>query len=467
MSLLKLVILKIPFSILQPDYMEKRNRHYLFIWRELPYWMVVDEEAYKVIILADGSRTLKEIEKLLYSNSEFDRKKAVELKNFIDTLKDLNLLQKHNKKSINKTKSDPKPILENITINITNKCNLRCKHCYISEYNKENNFPVSSFKNFVNTAKNYKYLSTNLNFAILGGEPLLEKEKLYEIAKFGKNIGSEVIVSTNGQLINSEFARRAKEHKLVVQVSIEGSNEIVNDFIRGNGTFQKAEKGVKELVKYGVYTIISMVVHEFNFQDIEKFYFFGRSLRVDEVRCIPLKIMGRGKLNFNPILKKDLLLDIHNLIKKHPESKRYFKRDYYTIMKTMCANSNQTLYCGTGSKTLLIDANGDVYPCPNHCLPEFNCGNITKKSFEEIWLKSPILKKVRSTYNINKINNDCNNCIVKYWCTGGCRGEAYENSRIMTSKAIGCEDIRNSIIETFWILSKEDYTQYTKPREYF
>jgi radical SAM protein with 4Fe4S-binding SPASM domain len=461
------VIFKIPFSILQPDYIEKRDQQYLFIWRELPYWMVVDEEAYEVITLADGSRSLKEIEKLLYNNDKIDREEIGELKSFVDALKDLNLLQKPNKEITYKAKSNPKPILENITINITNKCNLRCKHCYISEYNKENNFPVNSFKNFINTAKDYEYFAPNLNFAILGGEPLLEKEKLYEITKFGKNLGYEVIVSTNGQLINSEFARRAKKYNLVVQVSIEGSNEKINDYIRGNGTFLKAQRGIKELVKYGVYTIISMVVHEFNFQDIEKFYYYGRSLRVNEVRYIPLKIIGRGKLNFNPILKEDLLLVIHNLIKNHPESKQYFKRDYYTIMKTMCAYSNQTLYCGTGSKTLLVDANGDIYPCPNHYLPEFNCGNITKKSFEDIWLKSPILKEVRSTYNINKINNDCNNCIVKYWCKGGCRGEAYENSRIMTSKAIGCEDIRKSIIETFWILSKEDYTQYSKPREYF
>jgi len=461
------VIFKIHFSILQPDYIEKRDQQYLFIWRELPYWMVVDEEAYEVITLADGSRSLKEIKKLLYNNDKIDKEEIGELKSFVDALKDLNLLQKPNKEITYKAKSNPKPILENITINITNKCNLRCKHCYISEYNKENNFPVNSFKNFINTAKDYEYIAPNLNFAILGGEPLLEKEKLYEITKFGKNLGYEVIVSTNGQLINSEFARRAKKFNLVVQVSIEGSNEKINDYIRGNGTFLKAQRGIKELVKYGVYTIISMVVHEFNFQDIEKFYYYGRSLRVNEVRYIPLKIMGQGKLNFNPILKKDLLLAIHNLIKKHPESKQYFKRDYYTIMKTTCAYSNQTLYCGTGSKTLLIDANGDVYPCPNHNLPEFNCGNITKKSFEDIWLKSPILKKVRSTYDINEINNDCNNCIVKYWCKGGCRGEAYENSRIMTSKAIGCEDIRNSIIETFWILSKEDYTQYSKPREYF
>ena len=459
------MVFKIHLSILHPDYIEKRNQQYLFIWRELPYWMVVDEEAYKVIRLADGSRSLKEIAKIVYSNDQFDREKTTELNSFVDALKDLNLLQMPTKQEVNK--ANYKPVLENITINITNKCNLRCKHCYISDFNKENNFPVSSFKNFVNTAKRYKYISANLNFAILGGEPLLEKEKLYEIAKFGKNIGSEVIVSTNGQLINSEFARRAKEHKLIVQVSIEGSNEIINDFIRGIGTFQKAEKGIKELVRYGVYTIISMVVHGFNFQDIEKFYFFGRSLRVDEVRYIPLKIMGRAKLNFDPILKKDLLLSIHNLIKTHPESKKYFKRDYYSIMKATCANSNKTLYCGTGSKTMLIDSNGDVYPCPNHCLPEFYCGNISKNTFEDIWIKSPILEKVRARYNINKINNDCNDCIVKYWCTGGCRGEAYENSGIMTSKAIGCADIRNTIIETFWILSKEDYTQYSKPREYF
>jgi len=301
----------------------------------------------------------------------------------------------------------------------------------------------------------------------LGGEPLLSKEKVIEIAEIGKNFGLEVIVSTNGLLIDQPFAKEAKKNDLVVQVSLDGSREEINSILRGKGNFEKSLNGIKCLIKEGVYTIISMVVHKDNFHDIEDFFYLGLSLGVTEIRYIPLKIMGNAKYNLKPIEKKSLLLAVHKLIEKEKRAKDYLKRDYYNIMKSICTYSNKVSYCGTGLKTILIDSDGEVYPCPNHCLPEFKIGNIYEQSFNEIWLNNPILNNLRSTYDICQLNDKCSNCIVKFWCSGGCRGEAYENTRNLRSPAMGCEDIRRSIIETFWILSREHQTYYSKKREYF
>ncbi|MHA1460459.1 MAG: SPASM domain-containing protein, partial [Promethearchaeota archaeon] len=156
-----------------------------------------------------------------------------------------------------------------------------------------------------------------------------------------------------------------------------------------------------------------------------------------------------------------------SLIGKEKRAKDYLKRDYYSVMKTTCSYSNKVLYCGTGLKTILIDSDGGVYPCPNHCLPEFKIGNIYEQSFIEIWLNNPILNKLRLTYDIRQLNDTCSNCPVKFWCSGGCRGEAYENTRNLRSPAVGCEDIRKSIIETFWLLSKERQMYRSERREYF
>ncbi|TKJ22610.1 MAG: hypothetical protein CEE42_12670 [Promethearchaeota archaeon Loki_b31] len=460
------MILAKTHKIKQPDFVEERDTRYLLIWREQPHWMVVDEEAYNLIKLIDGSRTLKDIIKQLYS-TELQDKKFQEINSFIFNIKKKGLLIAHNKANLESSIDVSKPILENLTINLTSQCNLRCIHCYLDSYKNSESLRIPEFKNFVLESLNNKFLSKKANFAILGGEPLLAKEKVIKIAEIGKNLGLEVIVSTNGLLIDPAFAKEAKKSDLVVQVSLDGSCEEINSILRGKGNFEKSINGIRYLIKEGVYTIISMVVHEDNYHDIEDFFYLGLSFGANEVRYIPLKIMGKAKFNLKPIEKKSLLLAIDKLIRKEKRAKDYLKRDYYSIMKATCAYSNKVLYCGTGLKTILIDSDGSVYPCPNHCLPEFKIGNIYAQSFNYIWLNNPILNKIRTTYDISKLNNKCSNCTVKFWCSGGCRGEAYENTRNLRSPAVGCEDIRKSIIETFWILSREHKIYPSERREYF
>ena len=80
------MILAKTHKIKQPNFVEERDTRYLLIWREQPHWMVVDEEAYNLIKLSDGSRTLKEIIKQLYS-TELQDKKFQEIKSFILNIK--------------------------------------------------------------------------------------------------------------------------------------------------------------------------------------------------------------------------------------------------------------------------------------------------------------------------------------------------------------------------------------------
>jgi radical SAM protein with 4Fe4S-binding SPASM domain len=311
---------------------------------------------------------------------------------------------------------------------------------------------VASIKRFVE--EGLDHISPNLNFAILGGEPLLEKEKTLEIASLGLEYNAEVVVSTNGLLIDSEFAKRAKELNLVVQVSLEGSTSELNDLIRGKGCYNRAIAGVETLVSEGVHSIISMVVTTKNLQDIPLFYLLGRRLGVTEIRFIEMRRMGRALTEgIEPVPSATLVKAIHKLLIEYPEARKYLIRDHFSVMKYLCARSNKRAYCGAGLKTILIDADSEVYPCPNHAKPEFSCGNIERQSFQEIWLESEKLNHLRSEYIVDQINDTCTQCPIKYWCLGGCRGETYENTGDLRAIGTGCESLREGIIETFWLLA--------------
>ena len=443
-------------TVKQPDYIEQRENLYLMIWRDSPHWMVADKDVLDVIQLSDGTRSLSDITRHLHGSS------VQEVKALLKALTKAGLV-------------DPKevhqpvvvePILENITINVTRSCNLRCTHCFVPNGTSiPSTLDIANIRKFIEEGS--ANISPNLNFAILGGEPLLEKEKTLDIAKFGFDLGAEVIVSTNGLLIDDVFAQKAKELKLAVQVSLEGSTPELNDPIRGNGCFNKAVRGIQTLVANGTYSLISMVVTKTNLSDMPAFYLLGRNMGVNEIRFIEMRRMGRALEGvIEPVSSATLVKAIHRLFSDYPEARKYVMRDHFSVMKYLCARSNKRAYCGAGLKTILIDANGEVYPCPNHAKPEFSCGNIAKQTFQEIWLESDRLNGLRSTYNIDQINDQCSKCAIKYWCLGGCRGETYENTGNLRAVGTGCESLREGIIEVFWLLASGEEVTATRP-EYF
>ncbi len=436
------------------------------IWGDAPHWMVVDDEVLALVRAANGTKDLRRVIEEVSDRTGASREEvATSARGVLQQMERAGVAYRKRPKERPLSR---RPMLENVTVNVTRRCNLRCAHCFIDGHGQvEDRLEVSDLERFLRDGR--RYLQRNLNFAILGGEPLMAKEKTLAIAELARRWGGECIVSTNGLLIDGEFAAAAKERDLIVQVSLEGSRPDVNDPIRGRGSFDKAVKGVEVLVERGTRSIMSMVVQSSNVHDIEGFYELSEALGTDEVRFIPMNVMGRAREgDLRPIRNVELVRALHELIRTHPSAKERMGRDYFTILKTMCALSNRRLYCGTGFKTILVDADGETYPCPNHQFPEFRCGNIAERSFKEIWLQSPVLKRVRSTYDLESNNEDCPTCPVKHWCMGGCRGETYENTGDMRGRSVRCEELREAIFEMLWVLGSEgELVENADRTEYF
>ena len=105
-----------------------------------------------------------------------------------------------------------------LTINVTEKCNFRCKYCYESHTLGEMSEEIqNSIIKFVReNIQNY----SSLHIGWFGGEPLLAKEiiyrlseKLINICKFYKRnyISS---ITTNGYLLNPDTVQKLLEYKV-------------------------------------------------------------------------------------------------------------------------------------------------------------------------------------------------------------------------------------------------------------
>lgn len=441
-------------SLAEPDYTEQREARHLLVWKDIPHWMVVDDEFYHLLLRCRGEDSLQAV----CAGRSGQRRIDGTLSASIRHLTSLGILRADGTvKKRSKTRKSRPVRLENIAINVTSRCNLRCAFCYNRDRLDMGTNGELTAQEIVSFLKNVRpVLSRSPSLALVGGEPLECPEKVIEVSSYAIKRGFNTLVSTNGTKLTDEFARRAKEIGLEVQVSIDGHSADLVDPLRGNGVFDRAQDGIRTLVANGVYTIMCAVCHADNFEHIESFYALAHSLGVDEARFIPLKRVGAGaESSLRTVAIEAMMKKAVSVFARNESYRRLAGRDCFTITANACRFSNRRPSCGTGLQTMLLDSDGTIYPCLNTNVPAFRVANVKDPQFDlpSIWKNSSVLNDVRRQTAIDNPDNECSRCLVRYWCLGGCRGETYAVKGSLGARACNCGDLRKSIIEMFWILA--------------
>lgn len=125
-------------------------------------------------------------------------------------------------------------------VNITNRCNLKCKHCFVF---REGNPNTPSEKNemksevMIKELKKYKRKYGIYSMVWMGGEPLLRKDVL----KLGVKLFPRNVITTNGTLPLINLGPKIKW-----VISLDDPEEI-NDEIRGKGCFKRVISNLNDL----------------------------------------------------------------------------------------------------------------------------------------------------------------------------------------------------------------------------
>ncbi len=145
-------------------------------------------------------------------------------------------------------------------VNITNKCNLRCRHCFVfregNPVDRENEMDTTTMLETLKGLQQKHYIHTML---WMGGEPLLRPDVLREgIKLFKKNH-----ITTNGTIDLIDLP------DCIYVISIDGPPEI-NDAIRGRGTFARVMETLSRVPeKFGSTVMCQCVVTKLNEDHLE------------------------------------------------------------------------------------------------------------------------------------------------------------------------------------------------------
>lgn len=420
---------------LPPDYQEQRGDSVLLVWGDLPFWLVVDRPAAAFISrLAGGEAPAA----ALAASGGSAREGASVLAQ----------LRRAGVIGARRPREAP-PRLESLSVNVTNRCNLACPFCYNAGRETPDELSAAELVGALEGLR--PFAARGALLALLGGEPLLEPEKTLALARWARRHRLQSIVSTNGLLVDERFARQAAALGLHCQVSLDGATAETHEAMRGPGTFAAALRAVEVLLAAGAATLVSLVFHAGNAAEVPQFLRLARELGVQEARFIPVKRVGGGGGCAAPDLAA-MIRQVVALLQQEPTLGRLLGRDYVSILAGTCRSCTPRGGCGTASQTLLLDADGTIYPCPNLARPQFAGGRVGEAPVRQIWRRSPALSAVRAQARTAG-RHGCAGCFLRNWCLGGCRGEAFAVSGDLQARSPACAEHRAAILEMFWTLS--------------
>jgi radical SAM protein with 4Fe4S-binding SPASM domain len=167
----------------------------------------------------------------------------------------------------------PTPSLRYLELQITDRCNLRCRHCYLGDGPGRELAP----DRVRSVLKEFEEMQ-GLRVLITGGEPLLHS-RFDEINELLPDLFLRKVLFTNGTLLDRDLLKRLAVHE--VQVSIDGMQQ-AHDALRGEGTWERTMDGVRRSLDAGFAVSVSTMVHQANLADFDRMEGLFRSLSVRE-----------------------------------------------------------------------------------------------------------------------------------------------------------------------------------------
>lgn len=322
--------------------------------------------------------------------------------------------------------------VQSASLRVTQKCNLRCKHCYAAAGQKlKNELTLDEIKRVIDELRELGAI----RIFFTGGEPFT-REDFVEVLSYAQRNKFAIYLSTNGALINRGLISRLRNLDLrVFQVSVDGL-EKTHDSIRGvSGSFSKAINAIKlakRNLKNTEIALASTLMRE-NVHEIDKLLDLAIQIKVNIFALIPLFPAGRS-LQIDDLTlqeKREIFSKVCQLYKMKKANLNLPTFPYLSILISpgvIPESLPKTKYgCGfvcTFPSILGINANGDVFPCDGLIgYKKLLLGNIRKNSLKEIW-NHPLMKKSRKM-NPNDLDGVCKKCRYLSFCMGGCRAHAF------------------------------------------
>ena len=313
-----------------------------------------------------------------------------------------------------------------LAINITERCNLACAHCYLDaktlSQGSSGELHCSEICQLLSQVANK---SAETMVVLTGGEPLLRKD-LEQMVAHGSQLGLSMVVGTNGMTLTEKRVASLKESGLLgVGISVDSLDPSYHDNFRGmKGSLNKTLAGIAACRKHQLSFQIHFTVTEGNADELDDMVAFTKIQQARVLNIFFIVCTGRGESITNVGAKtyERVLQRIIELQKSNPDiiirarCAPHFKRVAHQLDPQSQLNKISGFDgdgCIAGTSYCRVNSTGNVTACP---YIEESAGNIHSQDFWSIWQNSEKFEALRNP----TLEGRCGACEYQKLC-GGCR----------------------------------------------
>jgi len=362
-------------------------------------------------------------------------------------LDDLSISQSHNEKDIRRVQllleneliqlrngSPRKLVLDrNIVksmstwLHIANCCNLCCPYCYIANKGKE--FMSLSVANsyldkLEQTVTEHQLKLLTIRFA--GGEPTLHKNLMIYLAgqiqkRFvAKGVRTQLILLTNGTILDSELIDLIKSHSMRVCISLDGLGKWHDEtrfYKNGSGSFDRVSRNLNLYLESGIKPTISTTITDRNIPGIPELSRFLIDANLSFRYSLYRDNVGDYKTYENFIQKvSDVLNDCYDYYANTIRNQKTTSKHQFCEINL--DRKPHLRSCNIGFSGVTVNHVGDVFLCQAK-MDKNPIGNVKDKAtlLQMAWSQNTFPELC--TKDVFDYDN-CRQCQWSLVCAGGC-----------------------------------------------
>lgn len=290
----------------------------------------------------------------------------------------------------------------NVTIELSQGCNLRCAHCY--NFDRKQTAVPKSKRSALSKDEILKLLGDirvagGLLVSFTGGEALLHPH-LTDFVREARRLHLAVRIKTNGTLLSEKRARDLSEAGASeIDISLYGATAATHDaFTRIPGSFEKSLRGLINAKSAGMRPQINFIMHRGCVDE------FGQMLALSETLDIAHAVSMEMTSRYDGTTDSlDHRLSGEDLAKLYSGP----HREYFAH----AVNTMESVQCACAKTNAGVGYDGIVYPCIGAPIPS---GDLRNSTFDSIWKESRTFDWIRKLSL--KDFKSCAPCGVRPYC---------------------------------------------------
>jgi len=288
-----------------------------------------------------------------------------------------------------------------VMFELTYRCNFNCLHCYVpASLRKESERKDLKTKEIYHILDQLRKAGC-FYLGFTGGEPFA-REDILDILRYAKAKGFEILIYTNGSLINEKIAdelEKLRPNKVDIAIN-SLKKEPFERITRTPGSYKRVFRAIELLHKKNISLGFKSCVLKYNADEIRNISKFSKShnglCRLDTV-LMPRLDGSKQPYRYQGRLKSE-----------KPRSFDSDKGDFPKETKSYQKKS-RLFNCGVGLNNLVINPFGELKMCIHIGYPRYN---ILQTSLEECWQRlKELVDKIKADENYA-----CDECQLRSYC---------------------------------------------------